>query len=117
MKLESSLARKAATPAISSGSAGRPIGIPVTKFFRTSSIGTPGTCAWKTASIGVFTAPGQMTLALIPSGADARATDLVNEISALLVIEYSGLNGDPTRAEVDEVKIIDPYPPAAFSSS
>ena len=63
-------------------------------------------------SIGVSTGPGAMTLARM-SGACMSAMDFANTTSPPLVIEYSGLSGEPTTPEVEAVKMIEP-PPLAF---
>ena len=63
-------------------------------------------------SPGVSTKPGAMALTRIPSAARARAIDRTSAMMPPLVNEYSGLNGDPIRPEVDYVKITE-APPSA----
>ena len=83
----SSLDRKATTPAISSGVAGRPRGTrPMNPAMR-SAMSAPGSRPKKEGSIGVSTGPGQITFTRMPSGPPTRASARVKDVSAPLVSE------------------------------
>jgi hypothetical protein len=47
--------------------------------------------------------PGQIAFALMLSGASRFASDRTNPTTPNLAIEYTGLNPEPTRPEVEAV--------------
>src|ERR1700677_2150892 len=111
---ESSLARKSATAAISSGAPSLPIGY-LTVVSASPAARSPLPRARSMGSIsGVYTVPGQMTLTRTPRGARSTDIDRVSATTAPLDAQYEAKLATPTSAATDPWLMIDPAPAATI---
>ena len=63
-------------------------------------------------SIGVSIMAGRIALERMPSGPSLMASDIMNSTMPPFVIEYNGLNGEPTTPDTEAVKMMEPLPSA-----